>query len=69
MMGWLEGLAIAKALKSVWDWAEEQERLERRRKRNVAIIRCVIYAIIIGVLYYYGFTDSFFEWIYNRWNG
>lgn len=39
------------------------------KKRNAAIIRCVIYSIIIGVLYYYGFTDSFFEWIYSRWNG
>lgn len=39
------------------------------KKRNAAIIRCLIYSIIIGVLYYYGFTDSFFEWIYSRWNG
>ena len=56
-------------VKKIWDWFEEQERLERRRKRNNAIIRCLIYSAIIGVLYYYGFTDSFFEWIYNWWNG
>ena len=68
MIGWLEGWTILKSLKSVWDWFEEQERLERRRKRNAAIIRCLIYSAIIGVLYYYGFTDSFFEWIYNWWN-
>lgn len=54
--------------KKIWDWIEEQERLERRRKRNNAIIRCLVYSVIIGVLYYYGFTDSFFEWIYNWWN-
>jgi|GEM_PF-1263216 hypothetical protein len=53
----------------LFGWLEEQERLERRRKRNNAIIRCLIYSAIIGVLYYYGFTDSFFEWIYNWWNG
>ena len=52
----------------LFGWFEEQERLERRRKRNNAIIRCLIYSAIIGVLYYYGFTDSFFEWIYNWWN-
>lgn len=56
-------------VKKIWDWFEEQERLERRRKRNNAIIRCLIYSAIIGVLYYYGFVDSFFEWIYNWWNG
>ena len=38
------------------------------KKRNAAIIRCLIYSAIIGVLYYYGFMDSFFEWIYNWWN-
>ena len=38
------------------------------KRRNNAIIRCLIYSAIIGVLYYYGFTDSFFEWIYNWWN-
>lgn len=38
------------------------------KRRNNAIIRCLIYSVIIGVLYYYGFTDSFFEWIYNWWN-
>ena len=51
---------------------EEEERRkkeeERCRKRNAAIIKCIIYSAIIGVLYYYGFTDSFFEWIYNWWN-
>lgn len=52
-----------------FNWLEEKEKREKRRKRNAAIIRCVIYSIIIGVLYYYGFTDSFFEWIYSRWNG
>ncbi|WP_314040586.1 hypothetical protein [Campylobacter showae] len=49
----------------LFDWFEEQERLKRRRKRNAAIIRCLIYSAIIGVLYYYGFVDSFFVWIYN----
>ncbi len=39
------------------------------KRRNNAIIRCLIYSAIIGALYYYGFTDSFFEWIYNWWNG
>lgn len=68
MMGFGEVLIIGKTIKSVWDWLEKQERLERRRKRNAAIIRCLIYSAIIGVLYYYGFTDSFFEWIYNWWN-
>ncbi len=62
-------MIIGKTIKIVWDWLEKQERLERRRKRNAAIIRCLIYSAIIGVLYYYGFTDSFFEWIYNWWNG
>jgi len=52
-----------------FNWLEEKEKRERRKKRNAAIIRCVIYSVIIGVLYYYGFTDSFFEWIYSRWNG
>ena len=68
-MGFGQVLIIGKTIKIVWDWLEKQERLERRRKRNAAIIRCLIYAVIIGILYYYGFTDSFFEWIYNWWNG
>ncbi|WP_299027328.1 hypothetical protein [uncultured Campylobacter sp.] len=69
MIGFGQLLIIGKTIKIVWDWLEKQERLERRRKRNAAIIRCLIYSAIIGVLYYYGFTDSFFEWIYNWWNG
>lgn len=68
MIGFGQLLIIGKTIKIVWDWLEKQERLERRRKRNAAIIRCLIYSAIIGVLYYYGFTDSFFEWIYNWWN-
>jgi len=69
VIGFGQLLIIGKTIKIVWDWLEKQERLERRRKRNAAIIRCLIYSAIIGVLYYYGFTDSFFEWIYNWWNG
>lgn len=64
----MEIVSLISGGKKIWDWIEEQERLERRRKRNAAIIRCAIYSVIIGVLYYYGFTDSFFEWIYNWWN-
>lgn len=44
-----------------FNWLEEKEKRERRKKRNAATIRCLIYSAIIGVLYYYGFTDSFFE--------
>ncbi len=65
----MEIVSLISGGKKIWDWIEEQERLERRRKRNNAIIRCLIYSAIIGVLYYYGFTDSFFEWIYNWWDG
>lgn len=64
----MEIVSLISGGKKIWDWIEEQERLERRRKRNAAIIKCIIYSAIIGVLYYYGFTDSFFEWIYNWWN-
>lgn len=64
----MEIVSLISGGKKIWDWIEEQERLERRRKRNAAIIRCLIYSAIIGVLYYYGFMDSFFEWIYNWWN-
>ena len=52
MMGFGEVLIIGKTIKSVWDWLEKQERLERRRKRNNAIIRCLIYSAIIGVFFY-----------------
>ena len=42
---------------------EEEERRkkeeERCRKRNAAIIGCLICSAIVGVLYYYGFMDSF----------
>ena len=55
----MEIVSLISGGKKIWDWIEEQERLERRRKRNAAIIRCLIYSVIIGVLYYYGFMDSF----------